>query len=112
VVGAVSWSSKPQARVARSTSEAEFIAGESCTWDMAFFRYILEDLGYKIALPQALGMGNQSAIRVAKNPEHQGRMKHLNSTYSFREQVEAGEIFPHFITTMDIPADILTKPLP
>jgi hypothetical protein len=47
--GAVSWSSKLQSRVARSTTEAEFIAGESCTRDMAFFRYILEDLGYKMA---------------------------------------------------------------
>jgi hypothetical protein len=34
--GAVSWSSKLQSR-ARSTTEAEFIAGESCTRDMAFF---------------------------------------------------------------------------
>jgi len=80
---------------------------------MAFFWYIFEDLGYKIALPQALGMDNQSAIRVAKNPEHQGRMKHLNPIYyGFREQVEAGEISPHFVPTMDMPADILTKALP
>jgi hypothetical protein len=57
--GAVSWFSKPQSHVARSTTEAEFIAGESCTRDMAFFRYILEDLGYNIARPQALGMDNQ-----------------------------------------------------
>ena len=87
--GAVSWSSKLQSRVARSTTEAQFIAGESGTRDTAFFRYILEDLGYKMAIPQALGMDNQSAIRVAKNPEHQGRMKHLNPIYyGFREQVE------------------------
>ena len=110
--GAVSWSSKLQSRVARSTTEAEFIAGESCTRDMAFFRYILEDLGYNMVIPQALGMDNQSAIRVAKNPEHQGRMKHLNPIYyGFREQVEAGEILPHFIPTADMPADILTKSL-
>jgi hypothetical protein len=97
---------------ARSTTEAEFIASESCTQDMAFFRYILEDLGYKIALPQSLGTDNQSAIRVAKNPEHQGCMKHLNPIYyGFREQVEAGEISPHFVPTADMPADILTKAL-
>ena len=108
--GAVSWSSKLQSRVARSTTEAEFIAGESCTQDMAIFRYILEDLGYNMVIPQALGMDNQSAIRVAKNPEHRGRMKHLNPIYyGFREQVEAGEISPHFSPTADMPADILTK---
>ena len=111
--GAVSWSSKLQSCVARSTTKAEFIAGESCTRDMAFFQYTFEDLGCKIALPQALGMDNQSAIRVAKNPEHQGRMKHLNPIYyGFTEPVEAGEISPHFVLTMDMPADILTKALP
>ena len=111
--GAVSWSSKLQSRVACSTTEAEFIAGGTCTRDMAFFRYIFEDLGYKIALPQGLGINNQSAICVAKDPEHQGHMKHLNPIYYvFREQVEAGEISPHFVPTMDMPADILTKALP
>jgi transposase InsO family protein len=110
--GAVSWSSKLQSCVSRSTTEAEFIAGESCSREMAFFRYILEDLGYKVATPQALGMDNQSAIRVAKNPEHQGRMKHLNPIYyGFREQVEAKEVAPYFVPTADMPADILTKAL-
>jgi hypothetical protein len=111
--GAVSWSSKLQSCVAHSTTEAEFIAGESCTRDMAFFQYILEDLGYNIALSQALGMDNQSTIRVAKNPEHQGRMKHLNPIYNnLREQVGAEEISLHFIPTMDMLADILTRLLP
>jgi len=110
--GAVSRSSKLQSRVARSTTQAEFIAGESCTRDMAFFQNTLEDLGYKITLPQPLGMDTQSAIRVAKNPEHQGRMRHLNPIYyGFREEVEAGEISPHFVPTVDMPADILTKAL-
>ena len=49
--GAVSWSSMLQSRVARSTTEAEFIAGESYTRDMALFQYILENLGYKVTLP-------------------------------------------------------------
>ena len=38
--GAVFWSSKLQSHIAHSTTEAEFIAGESCTQDMAFFEYI------------------------------------------------------------------------
>lgn len=66
--GAVSWSSKLQSHVARPNTEAEFIAGESCIWDMACFQSVLEDLGYKMTIPQALGMNSESAIRVAKNP--------------------------------------------
>jgi len=76
---------------------------------MAFFQYILEDLSYKITLPQPLGMENQSAIHVAKNPEHQGHMRYLNPIYyGFREVVEAGEVPPWFVPTVDMPADILT----
>ena len=79
---------------------------------MGFFQCILEDLGYKITLPPSLGMGNQSNIHIAMNPEHQGCMKYLNPIYyGFREDVEAGEISPYFVPTVDMPADILTKAL-
>jgi hypothetical protein len=50
--GAVSWSSQLQSCVAHSTTEAEFIAGESCTRDMAFFLYISEDLGTRSHHPR------------------------------------------------------------
>ena len=110
--GAVSWSSKLQSRVARSTTEAEFIAGEAAGREIAFFRYILDDLGYPVVLPRPLAMDNQSAIRVAKNPEHQGKMKHLPPIYyGFRDQVEEGEVAPYFIPTEAMPADMLTKAL-
>ena len=68
--GAVSWSSKLQTRVAESTTESEYIPKE-----MAPFRWVLEDIGYKVELPILLGMDNQSAIAAAENPEHQGHMK-------------------------------------
>jgi hypothetical protein len=72
-------------------------------FSVAFFQYILEDFGYRIALPQALGMDNQSAFRVVKNPEHQGRIKHLNPIYyGFREQVEAGELSPLYVKMLGL----------
>jgi len=55
-------------------------------------------------------MDNKSAIHVAKNPEHQRCMRHLNTIYyGFREEVEAREISPHFVPTVDMPADILPR---
>ena len=51
-------------------------------------------------------------IQAAKNPEHQGRMKHMNPIYhGFRESVELGEVAPYYIPTLAMPADILTKAL-
>ena len=57
-------------------------------------------------------MDNQSSIQVAKNPEHHGRMKHLDLRFFWlRDQVKAGLLEPHFVGTENMPADILTKAL-
>lgn len=110
--GAVSSSAKLQTRVTYSTTESEFIAGNSASREITFFRFTSEDLGYKITLPRPLAMDNQSAIKAAKNPEYGGRMKHLNPiNLGFRESVEKGEVAPYYISTDDMAANILTKSL-
>jgi hypothetical protein len=79
---------------------------------MAFFRYVFEDLGYPVSLPRPLAMDNQSAIAAARNPEHQGRMKHMDPVYhGLRESVELNEVAPYYVPTLQMAADILTKPL-
>lgn len=58
-------------------------------------------------------MDNQSAISVAKNPEHHGRMKHLDLCfYWLRDQVEMKKMVPEYLRTDEMPADLLTKSLP
>ena len=53
-----------------------------------------------------------SALSVAKNPEHHGRMKHLDLRfYWLRDTVHSGLIHVHHIPTTQQPADILTKAL-
>ena len=59
-----------------------------------------------------LFVDNQSAISVANNPEHHGRMKHLDLRfYWLRDMVELGSIRVKHLRTEDMPADLLTKPL-
>ena len=75
-------------------------------------RQLLSELGYSLPGPSVLHMDNQSGIAVAKNPEHHGRMKHLDLRfYWLRDSVEAGTLTPSFIGTESMPADILTKAL-
>jgi hypothetical protein len=62
--------------------------------------------------PSTLHIDNQSALSVAKNPEHHGRMKHLDlRLYWLRDEVEKGSIRMVHLATNLMPADILTKAL-
>ena len=109
--GAVSWSSKLQSVVALSTTEAEYIAAVEAGKEIVWMRHFLTELGYPVnTSPTSLHMDNQSAISVAKNPEHHGRMKHLDLRFHWlRDTVEKGSLAPTFIPTNSMPADILTK---
>ena len=50
---------------------------------------------------------------VSKNPEHHGRMKHLDLRYYWpRDVVERKVISPVYVPTSQTPADLLTKALP
>jgi hypothetical protein len=52
-------------------------------------------------------------LTVFKNPEHHGRMKHLDLRfYWLRDTMESGLISPSYIPTSEMVADIFTKPLP
>ena len=55
---------------------------------------------------------NQSALSVSKNPEHHGRMKHLDLCfYWLRDVVADGYIAVHYIPTDTMPVDVMTKAL-
>ena len=111
--GAVSWSSKLQSMVALSTTEAEFIAAVEAGKEMFWMRNLLQELGYPVTSPSTFRIDNQSALSVAKNPEHHGRMKHMDMRYFWlRQAVEESKLTPVYIATEDQAADILTKSLP
>ena len=79
--GAVSWRSKLQDVVTLSTTEAEYISGVHAGQEMIWFHNLLEELGYTFTGPHTLYIDNMSAIAFSQNPEHHGRMKHLDLKY-------------------------------
>ena len=75
--------------------------------------HILGEIGILVESSSPLYIDNQSALTVAKNPEHHGRMKHLDLRYYWlRDVVDAGTISPIYTPTNAMPADLLTKALP
>jgi hypothetical protein len=110
--GAVSWMSRLQSIVALSTTEAEFISAVSAGQEIVWMRSFLGELGYAFDAPSLLLVDNQSAIQVARNPEHHGRMKHLDLRFFWlRDMVNSGVIAVRYIPTADMAADLLTKAL-
>ena len=111
--GAVGWASKLQPVVAQSTTEAEFVAAVEAGKEICWMRNLLGELGYTCTTSSPLYIDNESAVTVSKNPEHHGRMKHLDLRfYWLRDAVEQGIIAPLRIPGNEQPADILTKALP
>ena len=56
---------------------------------------------------------NQGSIALAKNPQYHKRTKHIDIRYHFvREKVEDGQVILEYISTLDMLADIMTKPIP
>jgi len=109
---AVGWSSKLQMIVALSTTEAEYVAAVHTGKEVIWFHQFLTELGYSLTTPSILHLDNQSAISVPKNPEHHGRMKHLDLQFFWlQDKVISGSISPLFVPTADMAADLLTKPL-
>ncbi|WVZ80056.1 hypothetical protein U9M48_027567 [Paspalum notatum var. saurae] len=75
----VSWSSRKQASVSLSTTEAEYIAAASCCSQLLWMKATLSDFGLGFGKIPLL-VDSTSAISVAKNPVLHSRTKHIDVT--------------------------------
>ncbi|XP_076919813.1 secreted RxLR effector protein 161-like [Bidens hawaiensis] len=73
----VSWKSKKQHTVSRSSAESEYRAMADVTLDMTWIRRLLMELGVVSKDLMRLYCDNQSAIHMAKNQVFHERTKHF-----------------------------------
>ena len=112
--GCISWKSKKQRTVALSSTEAEYMALSEATQEAIWLKAFLCELG-EISSDTAVKIfeDNQGSIALAKNPQYHKRTKHIDIRYHFvREKVEDGQVILEYISTLDMLADIMTKPIP
>jgi hypothetical protein len=101
-----------RALVSAAQEEAEFVSAVSAGQEIVWMRSFLGELGYYFDVPSLLLVDNQSAIQVVRNPEHHGRMKHLDLRFFWlSDMVNSGVIAVRYIPTADMAADLPTKTL-
>ncbi|WVZ80150.1 hypothetical protein U9M48_027649, partial [Paspalum notatum var. saurae] len=107
----VSWSSRKQASVSLSTTEAEYIAAASCWSQLLWMKATLSDFGLWFGKIPLL-VDSTSTISVAKNPILHSRTKHIDVRFHFlRDHYEKGDIDLVHVASENQLADIFTKPL-
>ena len=73
----VSWRSKKQNVVARSSAEVEFRDMTTSVCELLWVKIIMEDLKVQLSKPIKLYCDNKSTINIAHNPVQHDRTKHI-----------------------------------
>ena len=106
----VSWSSKKQNVVSRSSTEAEYRSMALATAEVYWIRMLFRELDIGLVFPPTVWCDNISAIALASNPVFHARTKHVEIDYHFiREKVCNHDIKVQHVSTVDQLADIFTK---
>lgn len=108
---AVSWQSRKQRVTALSSTEAEYVALSEACREAIYLRQLLYELtGSLITI--RLNCDNQSALKMVTNHQCHNRSKHIDVKHHFvREVVNSGKLSVNYLSTNEMPADLLTKGL-
>lgn len=108
----VTWRSKKQNVVSRSSAEAEFRAMAHGLCEGMWLQRLLSEIKAPMLKPMELFCDNQAAISIAKNPVYHDRTKHVEIDRHFiKEKLEDGVIKLSYIPTGSQVADVFTKAL-
>jgi sulfite reductase alpha subunit-like flavoprotein len=109
----ISWSSKWQVTVSRSSAEAEYRAVAHAVAETVLLRQLLSDLCRPVQQATVVYCDNISAVYMSSNPVQHRQTKHIEIDIHFvREKVALGEVRVLHVPTTAQFADIFTKGLP
>lgn len=108
----ISWSSKRQTTVSRSSAEAEYRAVAHAVAETIWLKQLLSELHRPIDQATLVYCDNISAVYLSANPVQHRRTKHIQIDIHFvREKVQLGQVRVLHVPTTSQFADIFTKGL-
>ena len=108
----VSWCSKKQHIVSRSTTEAKYKSLANATSELIWIPSLLIELKIKQNAPQTVWCDNLSTVGLSANPILHSKTKHMKlDLYFVQEKVLQKKLVVNHIPFIDQVADIFTKPL-
>jgi hypothetical protein len=109
----VSWSSKRQPTVSRSSAEAEYRAVANGVAEISWLQQLLQELHHPLKTASLVYCDNVSAVYLSSNPVQHQRTKHVEIDLHFvRERVAIGAVRVLHVPTTSQFADVFTKGLP
>ncbi|WVZ16857.1 hypothetical protein V8G54_009839 [Vigna mungo] len=108
----VSWSSRKQKVVSRSSAESKYRALDDLAAEIAWTCSLLDELRLSLPRKPTLWCDNLSAKALASNPVMHARSKHIEiDVHYIRDQVLQNEIIVAYVPSADQIANCLTKAL-
>ena len=88
------------------------MAASDAAKEAVWWRSFLADLELGSSGATTIFSDNQGSIKLSKNPESHRRTKHIDVRYHYiRERVNEGTLLLDYVSTKEMAADVLTKPL-
>lgn len=108
----VSWKSKKQNVVSRSSAKSEYRSMAQSTCELMWIHQLLSEIGINNSLAMKLWCDNQATLHIVSNPIFHERTMHIEVNCHFvREKIQQNLVSASHVRTGEQLADIFTKSL-